>query len=198
MRWWLGPQRERIPDGRRHLAYSPPALIGDLDPSNFGADSAEVDNPWFPLEPGTHYIWEGRAFDDEGNPVDRKVEFIATDLTKTIAGVRVAVGWDRDYNDDVLGESELTFYAQDRDGNVWHLGEYLEHYADGELDGARLWFPGNPDGAKAGIQMEADPSWDPRTRRDSRHPRGSGTTSRRSHDWVRRLVFRSTATTMSS
>jgi hypothetical protein len=140
-------------------AYSPPyAVVGNgFDPANFGADSAEVDNPWFPLEPGTHYIWEGRAFDDEGNPVDRKVEFIATDLTKTIAGVRVAVGWDRDYNDDVMGESELAFYAQDREGNVWHLGEYVEHWVDGELDGARLWFPGNPAGAEAGIQMEADP-----------------------------------------
>jgi hypothetical protein len=147
-------------DGFTDSASSPPYAVdgNGFNPSNFGADSAEVDNPWLPLEPGTHYIWEGRAFDDEGSRIERKVEFIVTDLTKTIAGVRVAVGWDRDYNDDALGESELAFYAQDREGNVWHLGEYVEHWADGELDGARLWVVGDPAGAKAGMQMEADPT----------------------------------------
>lgn len=128
-----------------------------FDPANFGPDSADVDNPLFPLEPGTRYVWEGTAL-DEGERVERRVEFIVTDLTKEIAGVRAVVGWDRDYNDDLLGESELIFYAQDRFGNVWHLGEYVEHWKEeGELDGARLWVHGDPVGAEAGIGMHADP-----------------------------------------
>ena len=129
-----------------------------FDPANFDADSAIVDNPWFPLEPGTHYVWEGRAFDDEGQRIVRRVEFVVTDLTKEIAGVRAVVGWDRDYNDDRLGESELIFYAQDEDGTVWHLGEYVEHWEEGELDGGRLWVVGQPEGAKAGIAMHAEPA----------------------------------------
>jgi len=133
-----------------------------FDPANFDADSATVDNPWFPLEPGTHYVWEGRAFDDDGQRIVRRVEFVVTDLTKVIGGVRAVVGWDRDYNDDRLGESELIFYAQDEDGNVWHLGEYVEHWEEGELDGGRLWVVGDPKGAMAGIAMHAEPAtWTP-------------------------------------
>jgi hypothetical protein len=128
-----------------------------FDPANFGPDSADVDNPLFPLEPGTRYVWEGHAL-EEGERVERRVEFIVTDLTKEIAGVRAVVGWDRDFNDDLLGESELIFYAQDRFGNVWHLGEYVEHWKEeGELDGARLWVHGDPSGAEAGIGMHAEP-----------------------------------------
>ena len=109
------------------------------------------------LEPGTRYVWEGRAFEDEGELVERRVIFIVTDLTKTIGGVRAIVGWDRDFNDGVLGESELIFYAQDKVGDVWHLGEYVEHWDDGkELDRGRNWGVGFPEGAQPGIQMYAD------------------------------------------
>jgi hypothetical protein len=50
-----------------------------------------------------------------------RVVFTVTDLTKVINGVRTVVIFDRDYTDDRLLESELAFYAQDKDGNVWHL-----------------------------------------------------------------------------
>jgi hypothetical protein len=129
----------------------------DFSSELFDEDSANVVNPWFPLEPGTRYVWEGRAFTDEGERVDRRVVFIVTDLTKVIDGVRAVVGWDRDFDGDTVGESELIFYAQDRQGNVWHLGEYVEHWNEGELDGGRLWVVGDPEGAKAGIAMYAEP-----------------------------------------
>jgi hypothetical protein len=102
-------------------------------------------------------VWKGRAFTDDGERVDRKVVFTVTDLTKVIAGVRTVVGWDRDFNDGTLGESELIFLAQDKFGNVWHLGEYVEHWNDGELDGGRVWYVGDPKGAQAGIMMQAAP-----------------------------------------
>ena len=130
----------------------------DFDVSLFDETSATVDNEWFPLEPGTRYEWEGRAFDDEGQRIDRRVVFIVTDLTKVIGGVRAVVGWDRDFDDDTVGESELIFYAQDKFGNVWHLGEYVEHWNEGELDGGRLWLVGDPEGAKAGLGMPAEPA----------------------------------------
>jgi hypothetical protein len=129
----------------------------DFSADLFDDDSANVDNPWFPLEPGTRYVWEGRAFTDEGERVDRRVVFIVTDLTKVVGGVRAVVGWDRDFNGDTVGESELIFYAQDKNGNVWHLGEYVEHWNEGELDGGRLWVVGDPEGARAGIAMYAEP-----------------------------------------
>jgi hypothetical protein len=151
-----GSATEAAASGSVDATPAPSTEGNGFDPANFDADSATVDNPWFPLEPGTHYVWEGRAF-DEGERVERRVEFIVTDLTKEIGGVRAVVGWDRDYNDDSLGESELIFYAQDEDGTVWHLGEYVEHWNEGELDGGRLWVVGDPAGAKAGIAMHAEP-----------------------------------------
>jgi hypothetical protein len=139
---------------------TPAGLISarDYDPSLFDDTSHIVDNEWFPLVPGTHFVWEGRAFDDNGERIDRRVEFIVTDLTKVIDGVRTVVGWDRDFNDGSMGESELIFYAQDAAGNVWHLGELVEHWDSGELDGARAWYVDSPEGARAGVQMLAQPA----------------------------------------
>ena len=149
------PSPTATPDG--------PTGSATLDPEEFGSSlfddtSHVVDSEWFPLVPGTRYVWEGRAFDDEGQRIERRGEFIVTDLTKVIGGVRAIVGWDRDYDDGTMGESELIFYAQDRYGTVWHLGEYVEHWQDGELDGGRLWVVGDPEGAQAGIGMPADPT----------------------------------------
>ena len=123
----------------------------------FDADSANVDNEWFPQVPGTRYVWEGKAFEDDGQRVERRDVYTVTDLTKVVGGVRAVVGWDRDYNDGELGESELVFFAQDRYGTVWHLGEYVEHYSEGEFEGGRLWTVGDPEGTKAGIAMKPDP-----------------------------------------
>jgi hypothetical protein len=133
---------------------SPPKRF---DPALFDEDSATVDNEWFPLVPGTRYVWEGKAFEDDGERVERRVVFTVTDLTKVVGGVRAVVGWDRDYNDGELGESELIFFAQDKYGNVWHLGEYVEHYSEGEFEGGRFWVVGDPEGTEAGMHMPADP-----------------------------------------
>ncbi len=138
---------------------SPAAISAKgFDPNNFDDDSATVDNEWFPLVPGTRYVWVGRAFADDGRRIDRRVVFTVTDLTKVIGGVRAVVGWDRDFNDGELGESELIFFAQDKYGNVWHLGEYVEHWNDGEFEGGRVWVVGDPEGSKAGVAMGAEPA----------------------------------------
>lgn len=129
----------------------------DFDPSFFDEDSANIDNEWWPVQPGTKWVWEGRAIED-GERVERRVVFVVTDLTKEIAGVRTRIGWDNDYNDGVLGETELIFLAQDTAGNVWHLGQYREVYED-EFVGGRIWVVGDPEGAEAGILMKAKPKF---------------------------------------
>lgn len=133
----------------------PPAFAraADFDPANF-SDPTHVTNPWFPLVPGTRFTWKGHA--NDGGRVSRAVVFTVTDLTKVVAGVRTVVAWDRDYNDGELEEVELAFFAQDDDGNVWHLGQYPE-----ELDGTTIvktptWIAGLH-GARAGVTMQADP-----------------------------------------
>src|SRR2546422_9749616 len=97
--------------------------IEDFDPINFD-ESSTINNEWFALRPGTRFVWEGTAVDEEGDEEPHRVVFTVTDLTKVIDGVRAIVCWDMDYVDDELVETELAFFAQDKDGTVWHLGEY--------------------------------------------------------------------------
>jgi len=135
---------------------SKPAIVSakDFSRSRF-EDSTRVTNKWFPLNPGTQYIYEGTAFDD-GERIERRVVFTVTDLTKVVAGVRAVVIWDRDYDNGELIESELAFFAQDTEGNVWHLGQYPEEYEEGKLVKAPAWIEG-VDGARAGLAMKAEP-----------------------------------------
>ncbi len=131
------------------------AEFADFDPANFDNPTV-IDNEWMPMQPGTKWVYEGTAVDDEGKSISRRIEFTVTDLTKEIAGVRTVVGWILDYNDDELVEKEIAFYAQDNDGNVWYLGEHPEDYENGEFVEAPTWITGIED-ARAGIKMMAEP-----------------------------------------
>jgi hypothetical protein len=126
-----------------------------LAPGVFGDDSADVDNKYFPLRPGTQLSYEG-AVTEDGERIRHRVVFTVTDLTKVIEGVRTVVAWDRDYTQGQLVEMELAFFAQDEQGNVWQLGEYPEEYEDGKLVDAPAWIAGLK-GARAGIAMKAEP-----------------------------------------
>jgi hypothetical protein len=126
----------------------------DFDRHRF-SNPTTIDNPWFPLKPGTQFVYEGSAIADD-RTIHRRVVFTVTDLTKMVNGVRTLVAWDRDYNNGQLVEPELVFFAQDNDGNVWTLGQYPEEYEDGELAATPAWIAGL-EGARAGIVMRAEP-----------------------------------------
>lgn len=129
--------------------------FADFDPNNFDS-STVIDNEWLPMQPGTKWVYEGTALDDEGKSLSRRIEFTVTDLTKVIEDVRTVVAWIVDYNDGELVEKEIAFYAQDNDGTVWYLGEHPEEYEDGEFVEAPTWIAGLED-ARAGIKMMAEP-----------------------------------------
>jgi hypothetical protein len=135
-------------------ATSPALSARDFDPNGFHR-STTIDNVWFPMQPGTRYTWEGHAIDG-GERVDRRVVFTVTDMSKTIAGVRTLVALDIDYNDDVLEEQELAFFAQDDEGNVWQIGQYPEVYEGGKIVGSPAWIHGYQ-GARAGLSMKSEP-----------------------------------------
>jgi hypothetical protein len=111
-----------------------------------------VDNPWFPLTPGSR--WTYRSTSSEGSQRD-VVE--VTDRTKVVDGVTATVVHDRVWDSDgTLVEDTFDWYAQDADGNVWYLGEDTTSYEDGKASTEGSWEAG-VDGAKAGILMLADP-----------------------------------------
>jgi hypothetical protein len=128
----------------------------DFDPKNFDPDrSTHIDNQWFPLKPGTRFVYEGTTIED-GESLPHRVVFTVTDLTKMIGGVRAVVAHDLDYSAGELVEAEIVFFAQSNDGTVWHLGQYPEEYEDGKRVAAPAWIHGI-EGAKAGIIMKAEP-----------------------------------------
>jgi hypothetical protein len=134
---------------------TPPQVTArDFDKGNF-SDSTRVDNPWHPFRPGTQLVFRGNTIED-GEKIDHLVIFTVTDLVKTIDGVRSVVLWDRDYSDGELVESEIAFFAQDDDGNVWQTGEYPQEYEAGKTIASPIWIHGQK-GARAGLTMKSDP-----------------------------------------
>jgi hypothetical protein len=112
-----------------------------------------VDNPWFPLIPGTTFVYRGVKDGKAARDV-----FKVLHTTRTIQGVRCTSVSDRLYLAGRLEERTTDWYAQDRRGNVWYYGE-----ATAELDAAGhvtsregSWLAGR-DGARAGIYMPARP-----------------------------------------
>lgn len=116
-----------------------------------------VDNPMFPLLPGTRFSYRGTVVEG-GSATPHTVVFTVTDLTKVVGGVRTVVGLDQDFLRGRLQEQELAFFAQDASGNVWNFGEYPEEYDHGRLTGAPdTWLTGTG-GAHGGIHMLGRPA----------------------------------------
>ena len=122
-----------------------------FDPCNYSNDGI-VDNPYFTLTPGTTFTYEGETEDGtEKNIV------IVTDETEEILGINATVVWDRVWLEDELIEETFDWYAQDKEGNVWYLGEDSKEYENGEVVSTEGSWEAGVDGAKPGIIMEADP-----------------------------------------
>ncbi len=154
--------REEVCDLIGQARYEPDfssANFVDPDDIDIGGDVAP--NPYFPLIPGTTWVYEGDG---------EQVTVIVTEKTKLIDGVTCRVVNDvvRELDDGEPGnliEDTDDWYAQDHDGNVHYCGENAKDYEyfDGddpeeaelvEIDGS---FKAGLDGAKSGILVLAAP-----------------------------------------
>jgi hypothetical protein len=118
------------------------------------AFTTEIDNPWWPMKPGSRWVY--RETDTEG--ANQKVVVTVTDKTKKIAnGVEARVVHDVVSEDGEFVEVTDDWYAQDTDGNIWYLGEDTTEYENGKPVSKSGSFEAGVDGAEAGIIMPADP-----------------------------------------
>ena len=114
---------------------------------------ARVDNPWFPLAPGTRYVYVGVK---DGRP-SRDVVTV-TRRARTIESVRCTAVEDRLYVQGRLEERTTDWYGQDARGNVWYFGERTaELDRHGRVRSTEGSWTSGVDGAAAGLFMPADP-----------------------------------------
>jgi hypothetical protein len=133
------------------IAAAPAPAHRQLPPP--GDFVSRIDNPWFPLKPGTVLTSKGES---DGTPITDV--FTVTHKTKTIEGVRATVINDRVLTHGRVTERTSDWYAQDKAGNVWYLGEDTATYkADGTVESREGSWQAGVDGAIAGIFMPAHP-----------------------------------------
>ena len=112
-----------------------------------------VTNPWFPLKPGTVFVYTGEKDGARGRDV-----VTVTRSTKIIQGARCTAVADRLYTRGHLAERTTDWYAQDARGNVWYFGEETaELNKAGKVTSREGTWRAGVDGAKAGIFMPAHP-----------------------------------------
>ena len=123
----------------------------DLDPRDF---TTRIDNPWWPMRIGTQWIY--RETDPEGTR--QRVVVTVTERTKRIAnGITARVVHDVVTEDGRPVEVTDDWYAQDRCGSVWYLGEATKEYENGRVVSTAGSFEAGVDGAQAGVVMPAKP-----------------------------------------
>ena len=119
-----------------------------IDPGNF---QTTVDNPYFPLVPGTTLKYEEKA---GGQTSDNEVTVTAD--TKEIMGIKCVVVHDVVTAEGALKEDTYDWYAQDKQGNVWYFGEATKEFkAGGRVSHKGSWEAGVM-GAQPGIIMPGE------------------------------------------
>jgi hypothetical protein len=134
--------RQAVCDRLGRATYDPV-----INPTNF---VAEINNSYFPLTPGTTFIYET----PDGVEHD---EFFAAHNTRDILGVTCVEVRDTVKVNGELTEDTLDWFAQDKQGNVWYFGENAKQLEDGLIVGLEGSWTAGVDGAKPGIIMEAQP-----------------------------------------
>ena len=113
----------------------------------------EINNTYFPLIPGTTFVYEGEGEDGEL----LRNEVAVTNETREVMGITTTVVLDKEWEDDELIEETRDWYAQDKDGNIWYFGEDSREYEEGEVISTAGSWEAGVGGALPGILIEGNP-----------------------------------------
>jgi hypothetical protein len=125
---------------QEHKSYTP-----HINPSDF---TTTIDNEYFPMKPGTTFLYEGGT---------EHSEMTVTRDTKKVMGVECVVVDHREWEGEKLIEKTYDWFAQDKEGTVWYFGEDTKEYENGKVTSTKGSWEAGVDGAKPGILMPADP-----------------------------------------
>jgi hypothetical protein len=121
-----------------------------IDPTNFVTG---VDNVYFPLKPGTTFVYEGKS---AGNL--EHTEAKVSSETKVILGVPCVTLMTTTNINGKLNEAALDWYAQDKQGHVWYFGEDTKEYKNGKVISTQGSWLAGVNGAQPGYVMKANPT----------------------------------------
>ncbi len=123
----------------------------ELDPADFTVD---ITNNYWPMKPGDR--WISSETDGKGDVL--KVEVTVQDGTYTVAaGIEARVVHDLVTRAGAVVEDTTDWYAQDRDGNIWYVGEKTAEYENGQVVSTEGSWEAGVDGAQPGIAVPAHP-----------------------------------------
>ena len=91
---------------------SVPDTVPDFNASRF-TNPTTIDNPFFPLTPGTVLTYQGETTDGT-----ERIVIEVLNETREVMGVISRVVRDRAFIDDIIVEDTFDWYAQDDAGNV--------------------------------------------------------------------------------
>jgi hypothetical protein len=127
-----------------HGRYNP-----DIDPANF---VRRVDNRYLPFISGTGFHYKGVS-----GTTPQTDDVVVLHKTKRILGIRCTVVRDTVSAHGKPVERTFDHYAQDKQGNVWYMGELSLERQHGRLVKASDSWRAGVNGAKPGIIMPAHP-----------------------------------------
>ena len=131
--------------GLRAADYHP-----QINPADF---QSTVDNPYYPLVPGTTYKYVEKS----GGDTSENVITVMRD-TKTIMGVKCVVVHDTVTKDGRIAEDTYDWLAQHKDGTVWYFGEATKEISPGgAVSTEGSWEAGIKD-SQPGVLMPGQPS----------------------------------------
>jgi hypothetical protein len=119
-----------------------------LNPADF---VQSITNPYFPLPVGRTLIYRGIR--DGVTQIDT---VHVTSKTRVLEGITATAVSDVATHKGTLLEKTTDWYAQDKQGNVWYLGERTAAFSPGHVDRSGSWLAGVHDG-EPGIVMKANP-----------------------------------------
>ena len=136
--------------GTQIVSGAGPNGPAQVSPNDF---SATVDNPYYPLKPGTTYRYRGVK---DGKPtID---VYAVSHETKSIEGAPCVAVKDNLYEAGKLEEQTTDWYTQDSKGNVWYFGEATrELNTQGKTTSTEGSWRAGVNGAQPGIFMPANP-----------------------------------------
>lgn len=128
----------------------PPVFFPVFDGKNF-PHPTNINNRYFPLVPGTTFVYESTQATPEHD------EFVVTHDTKKILGIDCVVVRDTASSGGQVVEDTLDYFAQDKDNNVWYMGEDTKQFKNGVQTGTEGSWLAGVNGAAPGFVMEGQP-----------------------------------------